>query len=155
MNVIYATFIREWTDPEDSLYPGLKGGARPGAREVTGASDRNLENVPSSGEADCSSGGDKKSGRQARLVGLTPPFYLGRNGSCARTSIHNESPGWSNGTVRGASLIVKSAKRLKIADNQIPQRRNRCQSAFSCAMYENGQYPTPFGPATWPPAPQA
>jgi hypothetical protein len=49
MNVIYATFIREWTDRENSVYPGQKGSARLGACEATKPSDRNVDKVPSSG----------------------------------------------------------------------------------------------------------
>jgi hypothetical protein len=75
MNVIYATFIREWTDPENSLCPGQKKGVRGLVPfKPTKRANRNVEQIPVVGAAESSHGGDKKSGRQARLIGLTPPL---------------------------------------------------------------------------------
>jgi hypothetical protein len=55
--------------------------------------NRNVEQVPVVGAVESSVGFDKKSGRQPRLIGLTPPLSLGRIGRCARTSEHDDSPG--------------------------------------------------------------
>ena len=59
----------------------------------------------------------------------------------ARRSMHDESPDWVE--PEGSRSVVSEdlATLLEIAGYQIPYRSKVCQSSFSSAVFENGQFP--------------
>jgi hypothetical protein len=119
MNVIKATFIREWTDPEGSMHPGFKAyGALPDSsgrkQAIPGFStSRRRWNLTSS----CVP--KRTGGRQTGQSGLAPPSSASFNSVCAQNNGMTGPRTGSNRTDRGASFRGIE-QLLEIAAYQIP-----------------------------------
>jgi len=68
-----ATFIREWTDPENVMHSGLCK-VRLGAIQTAETSDFNVARLPPSGSEGSSRVQNEKSGDQTGCSGSMPPY---------------------------------------------------------------------------------
>jgi hypothetical protein len=132
------TFIREWTDPENSLYSGLSW-LTPKEGGATNPGDRSVERVPPPGAVSSSCRRNKKSGHQTGWSGRCRHLSLELSGLCAQIRMHDGPPGWVNRKERKA-LFWSS---FSLASNRWLSDTISTRSvsiAVSVQLYDNEQF---------------
>lgn len=131
------TFIREWTDPENSMHPGL-GRERLGAGTSSASQRSQCRKSPAVG-AGCL---QEPEAKKAAITPASPGrgrLQISGKSSFARTRTMAGPRDWAKPNRSRSVVFLGVLPVLPIACYPIPYRRKLCQSPFSARVYENGQ----------------